>query len=137
MPPIDVLPMAVAADAFSAKVASPFYPLGCLVAYAKVHRGGMLSDHFSFGKVTPAAVDEVLPSFPRPAIVLLSTYVWNVDAVLTHARRVKEHSPESLVVVGGPQIPRAQVACDAFLRAQPSIDVAVRGEGEVTLAELL
>jgi hypothetical protein len=73
----------------------------------------------------------------RPAVYLCSAYVWSHVAVLELARRVKERSPGSLVVVGGPDVPKRPEAVADYLASRPEVDVAVRGEGEETAWELL
>lgn len=122
-------------------VFSAFYPLGCLVAYAKTHRDGALSEAFDFGRVTPTSSGELqaaLDALPQePGVFLLSSYVWNHAINMQFARAAKERWPTSLVVVGGPHIPRMQNRCEEFFSSHPYVDVAVRHEGEVTLAEVL
>src|SRR4029450_5365334 len=65
------------------------------------------------------------------------SYVWNHEVNIAFARRLKQRSPQSLVIVGGPHIPRLATHCEQFLRMHPYVDVAARNEGEVTLAEVL
>ncbi|MBM3571790.1 MAG: radical SAM protein, partial [Alphaproteobacteria bacterium] len=67
-------------------------------------------------------------------VVGFSIYVWNVRLSLEIARRLKAERPDRLVVVGGPQVPDQP---EAFLRANPFIDVLVHNEGEQTLLKLL
>ena len=38
---------------------SSFYALGCLVAYAKVHRDGALNERFDFGRITPIPASKI------------------------------------------------------------------------------
>jgi radical SAM superfamily enzyme YgiQ (UPF0313 family) len=120
---------------------SSFYALGCLVAYAKVHRDGVLREQFEFGRITPTpgreapGLVEQLPK--KPAIYLLSGYVWNHDVNCDFARRVKLRSPQSLVIAGGPHVPRDPKECDKYFAQHPYVDITVRHEGEVTLAEIL
>lgn len=120
---------------------TPFNTLGCLVAYAKVHDGGRLSQEFEFGGIRPLGpradwlVNEI--GNGDPAVVLLSSYVWNHDMNLEFARAVRAASPESLLLIGGPHIPRLPGKDTAFLDAHPELDVAVRNEGELTFVDLL
>jgi radical SAM superfamily enzyme YgiQ (UPF0313 family) len=120
---------------------SSFYPLGCLVAYAKVHRDGSLLKHFDFARIRPRParqIPKLIQELPnRPAVYLLSSYVWNHDVNVEFARALKRRTPGALVVVGGPQVPRIQAQCEEFLAKHPYFDVAVRQEGEITLAEIL
>lgn len=67
-------------------------------------------------------------------VVGLSTYVWNVQLSLAIARALKAVRPDVLIVLGGPQVPDQP---EAFLRANPAVDVVVHNEGEETFLALL
>jgi radical SAM superfamily enzyme YgiQ (UPF0313 family) len=123
------------------EIFTAFYSLGCLAAYAKAHEGGRLREHFEFSPITPRPerdLPEMIDQLPdEPGVFLLSSYVWNHAENMRCAREVKEHHPGSIVVVGGPHVPRAQAPCEEFFAHHPYVDIAVRHEGEVTLAEIL
>jgi len=67
-------------------------------------------------------------------LVGFSTYVWNGRISLEIARRLKELKPSIVIVFGGPHVPDQP---EAFLRANPQIDLAVHNEGERTFLKLL
>ncbi|WP_428660066.1 B12-binding domain-containing radical SAM protein [Reyranella sp.] len=67
-------------------------------------------------------------------LVGFSTYVWNGRISLEIARRLKVLKPGMVIVFGGPHVPDQP---EAFLRANPQIDVAVHNEGERTFLKLL
>ncbi|UYN97351.1 MAG: cobalamin-dependent protein [Enhydrobacter sp.] len=67
-------------------------------------------------------------------LVGFSTYVWNGRISLEIARRLKALKPGIVVVFGGPHVPDQP---EAFLRANPQIDLAVHNEGERTFLKLL
>ncbi|HZP47246.1 MAG TPA: radical SAM protein [Vicinamibacterales bacterium] len=138
---IPVYPVSLGRDGAPLEWWSSFYALGCLTAYAKQHRDGELNERFDFGRITPRAASDIpamLDQLPAgPGIFLLSMYVWNHDINLEFARGVKQRRPGSLVIVGGPHVPRAAAACDTYFAKHAAVDVTVRHEGEVTLAELL
>ncbi|HEY2875971.1 MAG TPA: cobalamin-dependent protein, partial [Reyranella sp.] len=67
-------------------------------------------------------------------LVGFSTYVWNGKISLEIAHRLKALRPEIVVVFGGPHVPDQP---EAFLRANPQIDLAVHNEGERTFLKLL
>lgn len=116
------------------------YTLGCLVAYCKVHGGGRLNEHFEFGPITPtyhSESDAALDVPGEPGVFLFSSYVWNHEANLRVAREIRARSPGALIVFGGPQVPRNPTLLRDFMGQNPCVDVAVRGEGEETLAEVL
>ena len=67
-------------------------------------------------------------------LVGFSTYVWNGRISLEIARRLKVLKPGIVIVFGGPHVPDQP---EAFLRANPHIDLAVHNEGERTFLNLL
>jgi radical SAM superfamily enzyme YgiQ (UPF0313 family) len=67
-------------------------------------------------------------------MVGFSTYVWNGRISLEIARRLKALKPGVAIVFGGPHVPDQP---EAFLRANPQIDLAVHNEGERTFLKLL
>jgi radical SAM superfamily enzyme YgiQ (UPF0313 family) len=138
---IPVRPVSVSPNARgSVLVKAAPYPLGCLISYAKVHDGGRLNEAFEFGRITPLVADTFLQAVEpdeRPAVYMLSNYVWNHEANLRVAARIKERQPNALLVLGGPQIPRQRLPLHAFMVSSPAVDVVCRGEGEATFADLL
>lgn len=70
----------------------------------------------------------------QPDLVGFSCYCWNVDMFNELAQLTKKVMPQVKIVVGGPEVgPQAE----SYLKANPSIDYVVRGEGEATFFELL
>lgn len=143
--PVKVYPMAVRPDGAPSDPESgmaPFYPLGCLMAHARTIDGGALAAAFALEKVTPRIRTHALSYLGedlrgRTGVLLFSSFVWNHEANLEVARAAKQLSPRSLVVFGGPHVPRRREEVEAFFAAHPWVDVAARGEGEVTLVEVL
>lgn len=70
----------------------------------------------------------------EPDVVAFSVTCWNATAVYAAARIVREALPDVLIVLGGPEV--GPIA-EEVLATQPAVDAVVRGEGEVTFAELL
>ncbi|KPJ65569.1 MAG: hypothetical protein AMJ45_04980 [Syntrophobacter sp. DG_60] len=70
----------------------------------------------------------------KPDVLGFSCYCWNMDKILSLARLVKGLYPRTKIILGGPEVtPIAR----KYIKESPFIDVIVRGEGEVTFAELL
>lgn len=110
---------------------------GCLGVAAKVHG---FEDRVDVEVVAPSLTDGFgdtrladLIAADEPDYLGLSLYLWNVDRSLHLAREVKKRSPRTKVLVGGPEVS----GDNRWLLDEPSLDVAVSGEGEETLAELL
>ncbi len=110
------------------------YSIGVLQAYALEHLRE--PDRFDF---MPAIykrmpVESILPMLRDADAVFFSTYLWNARISLEVARRLKEEKPGLLVVFGGPQVPNR---VEPFLRANPFVDIACHGEGEVPFLSIL
>jgi radical SAM superfamily enzyme YgiQ (UPF0313 family)/predicted pyridoxine 5'-phosphate oxidase superfamily flavin-nucleotide-binding protein len=71
---------------------------------------------------------------PGDDLVGLMTDADSLHHTMTLARLIKQRSPGTLVCLGGPaSSPIAELVLDRF----PSVDMVVRGEGELTFTELL
>jgi len=70
----------------------------------------------------------------EPDVVGFSVSCWNARAVYEACGILRNARPKIVIVLGGPEVgPQA----DAVLKANLSVDIVVRGEGEETFAELL
>jgi len=82
---------------------------------------------------TQRQIAEIVKRFSPDVVGLTATTATVLDAYEV-ARIVKETSPETLVMIGGPH---ATFMAEEVLRECPHIDLVVRGEGEITLKEIL
>ena len=118
----------------------PLLSLGVLVAHARGWRGGALNSSYDLRCPRDAALvlEEVAEVGPRPAVMLLSDYVWSLSDNLALARRASALNPSLVFIHGGPSSPKYDVDAQRFLEDHRDVaHVLVRGEGEETLAELL
>ncbi|OIO04698.1 MAG: hypothetical protein AUJ52_14680 [Elusimicrobia bacterium CG1_02_63_36] len=69
-----------------------------------------------------------------PDVVGFSCYLWNMVRVEQLVAMIKEARPEVRVVLGGPEV---SVRAEGVLREIPGAEAVVRGEGELTYAEIL
>ncbi|HHU51083.1 MAG TPA: B12-binding domain-containing radical SAM protein [Firmicutes bacterium] len=70
----------------------------------------------------------------KPAVVGLSTNIWNITLQLELVNRLKKLRPETVIILGGPEV---STDPQEIMEEEPGIDYIVRGEGEETLLELL
>jgi len=70
----------------------------------------------------------------KPDILGFSCFCWNISKVLETARVVKTIFPHIKIILGGPEVGPISTK---YLEENPFIDVVVKGEGEITFAELL
>lgn len=111
--------------------------LGMIVAYAKQYDGGRLDDFYEF---YPAWLPDVLgvPAAGGPrAVYLFSHYIWSSADNLALSAKLKASDPSCVTIHGGPNVPKYEKDLEALFRDHPHVDVAVKGEGEVTAAEAL
>ncbi len=70
----------------------------------------------------------------RPDVLGLACYIWNSEATLALARLVRKVLPDTVIVLGGPEV---TYDADAVLQANAAVDYVIAGEGEEVLAALL
>ncbi|MGB3409623.1 MAG: radical SAM protein [Microthrixaceae bacterium] len=117
----------------------PSLSTGMIFAAARHYDGGRLSEKYDLRKLRPDAF-EVLAEWeqnPRPSIFAFSDYLWNTEIHLELSERVKQASPNSLCIHGGPNVPKYEDELNTFFRDNPSVDMVAHGEGELTFSEIL
>lgn len=70
----------------------------------------------------------------QPDVLGVSVTCWNARAVFDLCRVVKQASPATRVVLGGPEV---SPVADSVIGTHTEVDAVVRGEGEQTFADLL
>jgi putative methyltransferase len=107
------------------------YSVTGLWAYAKQDRDianeYMLADVF-FEKNKPIEVHD-------PKLFGFSVYIWNENYTDNVAKTIKQQHPECLIVYGGPQVPKFELA--DWWQEHLYVDVVVFGEGEIAFKEIL
>ncbi|MDD5473264.1 MAG: radical SAM protein [Candidatus Methanoperedens sp.] len=111
------------------------YSIGILQAYAQkyLENKSMFEFLLPIYKRIPVKIAE--RELSDTDIIFFSTYIWNVKISLEIAKRIKQKSPETIIVFGGPQVPNK--GNEEFLRKYPFIDIACHGEGEKTFLFIL
>ncbi len=69
----------------------------------------------------------------KPLIVVLSVYIWNVSEITEVAQIIKRVSPETIVIIGGPEVTYEYKDMTIF----KEVDYLVTGEGEFVLPQLI
>lgn len=70
----------------------------------------------------------------KPKKLFLSTYIWNIELVKDLISQYKKISPDTLIVLGGPEV---SFDSQTLLCNYPEIDIILYGEGEVALRKIL
>jgi len=117
----------------------PALSLGSIVSFTRRFRGGSLLESYDFLSTFYDGSDDLKVAFEEhgPGVYLFSNYLWSLTDNVSISREVKQWDPRNLTVFGGPSVPVHAAEVASFLDHHPSVDICVRGEGEVTLAELL
>jgi tRNA A37 methylthiotransferase MiaB len=111
------------------------YSTGLLKSYAIAHAAH--EHEWLLPIYKRVGVGEGADALEGADVVAFSVYVWNVRLSLAIAREVKRRRPETLIVVGGPQVPERPAALEAFLHEHPYVDVVCHGEGEAVFTAIL
>lgn len=114
--------------------------LGMMHSAIQAHAQGALLDRFRLlplAYLTPKELFEGPYRKFGPGVWLFSNYMWSLDINLQISAGIKAHADANFCIHGGPSTPGYQQACTDFMTRNPSVDVAVHGEGEVTIVELL
>jgi radical SAM superfamily enzyme YgiQ (UPF0313 family) len=110
------------------------YSVACLQGYARANAPQADRYRFLIPLYKRVPIRDAVSHLVDADIIGFSTYVWNARISLEIARRLKARNPRVLIVFGGPQVPDRP---EAFLRANPFIDIAAHNEGERTFLQIL
>jgi radical SAM superfamily enzyme YgiQ (UPF0313 family) len=114
-------------------VAANTFPLGItMVAANAVKELGDEMDFevFKYPEEFSAYLDD-----NTPQIACFSAFSWNVRLGHEYARRLKEVSPGTIMVFGGPNFPSGHEEQKEFLEKYPAIDCYFEFEGEISFVE--
>lgn len=118
----------------------PFLPYIYGLLRVSAEEDPLVAKHYVFEppwffRSSVAEVVEGLEGLEGPGVLALSCYVWNFRRHMKIARLCKARHPQTLVVAGGPHIPKAAV--ERFFEEHPYVDIAVHAEGEIPFQRLL
>jgi radical SAM superfamily enzyme YgiQ (UPF0313 family) len=107
--------------------------IGCIATFAKQELGDQFSyELFKFPTTLNARLNS---SWPR--IMCFSNFVWNARLTNEFARQIKSHSPETVIIFGGPNFPLTDEARREYMHERPYIDFYIKWDGEIAFVELL
>ena len=114
--------------------------LGVLFSALKNYKEGELLKRFQLIPIHFLEPAELLSGPYRKfgaGVWLFSNYMWSVELNLEISEAVKKHNKANITIHGGPSTPDYKVACQDFMQQHRSIDIAVHGEGEVAICEIV
>ena len=71
-----------------------------------------------------------------PKIAGFSCFIWNLRLHHEYAKRIKQSSPDTITIFGGPHFPDTPEEQKAFMKKYPYIDFYIEFEGERAFVEL-
>lgn len=111
--------------------------LGLVMAYAMEYEGRKLRERYDFVPLFLSDDARLLARAERASVFIFSNYLWTVEQNLQLSAAVKAVNPNSITIHGGPSTPSYEKDCEQFFHDNPHVDIAVRGEGEWTFADIL
>lgn len=113
--------------------------LGVLLNALNEYKDGILARKFLFLPINYLEPSDLIGGPYRKfgsGIWLFSNYMWSIDLNMQISNAIKQHDSGNFTIHGGPSTPDYPQACEAFLKDNPSVDIAVHGEGEVTITDI-
>lgn len=110
------------------------YSVGLLQAHAKAQPDLNESYRFARPMFLRENPHDIARSMDNPDVLGISCYIWNWGWDNALAREVRNQHPNSLIVMGGPQVPNRS---ECFFKEHPYVDILVHGEGEIIFSDIL
>ncbi len=115
--------------------------LGMMYSFIAEYREGALLDRFLLVPIVYSNSPRDILAEPyrnyRQGVWLFSNYMWSIASNLDISAAVKQLNQQNITIHGGPSTPSYEAASSAFLAQNKSVDIAVHGEGEFTIVDLL
>jgi radical SAM superfamily enzyme YgiQ (UPF0313 family) len=110
------------------------YSVGVVWAYATT-QPGIVENYKLCGMYSvKEPIEQLVDRMVEPAVVGLSSYVWNVAYNEALAKAIKSRYPECKMIIGGAETPNKS---ENFFEDKPYIDYLIHQEGEISFTGLL
>jgi radical SAM superfamily enzyme YgiQ (UPF0313 family) len=76
-------------------------------------------------------------NFKQPDILFLTNYMWNENLSKTFTKYAKAKNPNTLIVLGGPNIPIESERKIEYFKSLPYLDIYATGEGDFYASEIV
>ncbi|MCE7505281.1 hypothetical protein LZG75_03425 [Polynucleobacter sp. IMCC30063] len=116
-------------------ISAPTFPLGIsyVVSYAK----HIFKDKFKYSLFKfPNDLNQALLE-EYPLMLCFSSYSWNHNIAYEYAKKIKEVSPSTITVFGGPNFPQDSFEKNSYLSKYSCIDFFIEQEGELGFVDLI
>ncbi len=117
--------MNVLLSTLNAKFIHSSVALRYLKRYAAVHGQDMTIEEYTINM----PIYDILRDITRGGydVIGFACYIWNIEMTLHLCELIKEVSPSTTILLGGPEV---SYTADEVLLANPSVDYILQGEGE-------
>lgn len=115
-------------------VSANFFPLAIGYVAANLSAkfpGKLIIELFKYPKALSDALSKRVPR-----IMAFSNYSWNINLSYEYVKQIKQNSPETVIIMGGPNYGLSQDEIEDFWRRYPLIDFYIVFEGELAIVEL-
>ncbi len=107
--------------------------IGLIGAYLKRHLSFNVNlELFKYPKDLDTALNDAFPN-----IIGFANYSWNCEISYKFTKRIKELSPQTIIIFGGPNYGLTKEEMEEFWSLYPLIDFCLVKEGEIAFVELL
>jgi len=110
------------------------YSVGVVWAYALTQEGILNNYRLAGLYAVKEPIEQLVDKMEEPAVLALSSYVWNVAYNQELAKAVKQRYPSCKIIIGGADTPNKS---DGFFEDKPFIDYLIHQEGELSFTGLL
>lgn len=124
--------MKILLTAINAKFIHSSLALRCLQQYAKGHEEEIEMVEYTINQNEDFMLQDIYAQ--KPDILCISCYLWNISMVEALAENIRKILPSTTIVLGGPEVSYDAVS---VLKENPSVDMVMRGEGELTFSQLV
>lgn len=95
-------------------------------------RGLSIIREFTVNEPQDKVLQEIVAE--QPTIAAFSCYIWNIEATLRLISDLKKVTPETFIILGGPEV---SWSFFELMKRYSAVDCIIRGEGEQTFAEIV
>lgn len=103
-----------------------------LEKYCRDYKDNIETVEFTINNLYDFILQEIYKK--KPDILSISCYIWNIEIVKSLVKDYKKISPETTIILGGPEV---SYDSTELMERYKEIDVVIVGEGEKTFNELM
>jgi len=113
-----------------------YFPYSVGVVWCYASTDAMINKNYDLKELLfiKEPIENIVNRMENPAVLGLSSYIWNTNYNQALAQAVKQRWPECKIIVGGANAPDSDIL---YFEDKPYIDYLIHQEGEVSFTGLL